>query len=130
LPAKIKAKIKLLCLTWEIETWLIADPRAIITYLSTNERRARFKCSKPLSKNDAKAFLDREFKKNGKSLGYMDFHEAIKIAQLFPDTHRIQRIPSFTRFANLICGNPNANFKLCGKVCNDLAHKARQLGHR
>ncbi len=124
-----KAKIRLLCLTWEIETWLIADARAVNAHLSTGAHRAKFRCSNPLSKNDAKAFLDREFKKHrGRTRRYVDVREAIRIAQLIPDTHRARGIPSFKRFVDLVCSNPLADFQRCGEVCNDLAHQAQQLG--
>jgi hypothetical protein len=122
-------KVKLLCLTWELETWLIADARAVSAHLSTPAHKAKFKCSSPLSKNDAWAFLDREFRKlRGHSRGYVDYREAIQIAQLIPDTHRTRSIPSFKRFVRLVCGNPLADFRQCGDACNDLAHQAQQLG--
>ena len=129
LRAATAAKIRLLCLTWEIETWLIADVRAVQAHLSRPAHQAQFKCKDPLGKDDAWAFLDREIRKDrGRSRGYEDFREAIRIARLIPDTHRIQRIPSFKRFAKLVCKNPDAEFQRCGDVCNDLAHQAQQLG--
>jgi len=122
-------KIKLLCLTWELETWLIADARAVNAHLSTPAHKAKFKCSSPLSKNDAKAFLDRECKKHrGKTRRYVDVREAIQIAQLISDTHRVRSIPSFRRFVRLICGEPLADFQQCGDACNDLSFRSRQLG--
>ncbi|MBI4024627.1 MAG: hypothetical protein HY360_06570 [Verrucomicrobia bacterium] len=129
LPNATSAKIRLLCLTWEIETWLIADARAVNAHLSTSAHKAKFKCASPLSMNDAKAFLDRECKKQrGPARRYVDVREAIQIAQLIPDTHKARRIPSFKRFANLACGNPLANFQQCGDVCNDLVYQAQRLG--
>lgn len=122
-------KVRLLCLTWELETWLIADARAVRALLSTPSHKSKFKCSSPLSKNDAWAFLDREFRKlRGSSRGYMDFREAIQIARLIPDTHHVRTVPSFKRFAKLICNNPLADFRQCGEVCNDLAYQAQRLG--
>jgi hypothetical protein len=122
-------KIRLLCLTWEIETWLIADDRAVRAHLSTAAHKSKFKCKSPLDKHDAKAFLDGECKKQrGRSGCYVDVREAIQIAQRIPDSRKVRSIPSFSRFANLVCGNPQADFQRCGDVCNDLAHKAWQLG--
>jgi len=122
-------KVKLLCLTWELETWLIADARAVNAHLSTPAHKAKFKCSSPLSKNDAKAFLDRECKKHrGKTRRYVDVREAIQIAQLISDTHRVRSIPSFRRFVRLICGEPLADFQQGGDACNDLSFRSRQLG--
>ena len=129
LSADTKRKVRLLCLTWEIETWLIADARAVNAHLSTDAHKSRFRCSNPLGKNDAKAFLIREFKKvRGRSERYLDYREAIQIVQLMPDTQRLRSIPSFTRFARLVSGNANADFQQCGDVCNDLAYQAQQLG--
>lgn len=131
LPGKTKAKIKLLCLTWELETWLIADDRAIKKHLSTDAHKLKYKCRSPLDKHDAKAFLDGVCKtQRGPSRRYVDVREAIRIAQLIPDTTKIQGIPSYGRFAGLVCGNSNAAFQQCGDVCNDLAYQAQQLGRR
>lgn len=130
LPAATRRKVRLLCLTWEIETWLIADHRAVREHLSTDAHKERkFRCSNPLGKADAKAFLISEFKRvRGKSGRYVDYWEAIQIAQLMPDTRQLQSIPSFTRFARLVSGKMNADFQRCGDVCNDLSYQAQQLG--
>ena len=129
LPAATRRKIRLLCLTWEIETWLIADERAVSEHLSTRAHKVRFRCKNPLSKTDPKAVLDRECKRyRGNTQRYLAVREAIQIAQCMHDTHRVRRIPSFTRFADLVCTNPRADFQLCGDVCNDLAYRAQQVG--
>ena len=129
LPAATRRRIRLLCLTWEIETWLIADERAISEHLSTKAHKVRFRCKNPLSKTDPKAVLDRECKRyRGKSQRYLAVREAIQIAQCIHDTHRVRQIPSFTRFASIVCGNPRADFQLCGDACNDLAYRAQQIG--
>lgn len=122
-------KVRLLCLTWELETWLIADARAVRAFLSTPERKSKFKCSSPLSKDDSWAFLDKECRKHrGKSRPYEDFREAIRIARLIPDTHKTRSIPSFKRFAECVSGNPLADFQQCGDACNDLVYQAQRLG--
>lgn len=123
------AKIKLLCLTWELETWLIADDRAVKEYLSTKAHKSKFKCRSPMDKHDAKAFLDGVCKQHrGPSRRYVDVREAIQIAQLIPDTKKTRGVPSFCRFADLVCDNPQADFQQCGDVCNDLAYQAHRLG--
>ena len=124
-------KINLLCLTWELETWLIADARAVNAHLSTPAHKSKFKCSSPLSKNDAWAFLDRECKKHrGKTRRYVDVREAIQIVRLIPDTHRARGVPSFKRFVKLVCNNPLADFQQCGDACKDLVYQAQRLGRR
>jgi len=123
------SKIKLLCLTWELETWLIADARAINAHLSTPEHKSKFKCTSPLTKTDAKAFLDGECRKHrGKTRRYVDFREAIQIAREIPDTSKVGRIPSFDRFSTLISGNAGANFQRPATTCDDLVYQAFQLG--
>jgi hypothetical protein len=87
LPKRTAAKIKLLCLTWELETWLIADARAVNAHLSTDAHRSKFRCKTPLSRIDPKAFLDGECRKHrGRSRRYEDFREAIQIVRLIPDS--------------------------------------------
>jgi hypothetical protein len=131
LPRATAAKIRLLCLTWELETWLIADDRAVRAHLSTDAHKLKYKCRSPMDKHDAKAFLDGVCKtQRGRSRRYVDVREAIQIAQQIPDTTKIQGIPSYGRFAGLVCGNSNAAFQQCGDVCNDLAYQAQQLGRR
>jgi len=122
------ARIKLLCLTWELETWLIADPRAVNAHLSTPAHRSNFRCNSPLTKDDAKAFLDGECRKHrGRSRRYVDFREAIQIAQLIPDTSKIKDVPSFQRFSKLVSGATD-KFKQAGNACDDLAHQAFRMG--
>lgn len=129
LRAATRRRVRLLCLTWEIETWLITDTRAVSAHLSTDAHRVKFRCSSPLGKSDAKAFLISEFRKvRGKSGRYVDYREAIQIARLMPDTRQLQSIPSFTRFARLVSGRANAAFQRCGDVCKDLTYRAQQLG--
>lgn len=129
LPVATGAKIKSLCLTWELETWLIADPRAVNAHLSTAAHKSKFKCANPASKNDAKAFLDGVCKSHrGKSRRYEGVREAIKIARLIPDTSKVQAIPSFCRFSRFVAGVGDAPFKQSGDACNDLAHQALILG--
>jgi hypothetical protein len=128
-PKKISGKIKLLCLTWELETWLIADPRAVNAHLSTDARKSKFKCPSPLSKDDAKAYLNSECKKHrGRTRRYVDVREAIQIARLIPDTSKIRKIPSFKRFGHLVSGNVTVRFQQSRESCDDLVHQAHQLG--
>lgn len=129
LDPKIRAKIRLLCITWELETWLIANPTAIQEHLSTKIRKAKFTCSKPLSKNDPKAFLKKEFKKTrGANRIYEDFYEAIQIARLIRSTSKLRKIESFARFSGLITGDPKAEFVSTGDVCGSLAQVTFQHG--
>lgn len=121
-------KIKLLCITWELETWLIADERAINGYLVPKSHKDKFSCNKPKQKDDPKAFLNQYFKKRRGKPGYEDYREAIKIAQYIPDTNRLNRIDSFRRFNKLLTGDPKGQFSSCTDVCKDLVHKTNKFG--
>jgi len=122
-------KIRLLCLTWELETWFIADEKAVSAHLSTDAHKTKFKCSKPGDKTDPKAILDKACKDaRGNSRGYEDFKEAIRIACEIENTNKLQAIPSFGRFAELLTGNSAAPFQQSGDVCKDLRYGAAMMG--
>jgi Domain of unknown function (DUF4276) len=124
-----RAKIRLLCLTWELETWFIADEKAVSAHLSTEAHKTKFKCSKPGQKTAPKAVLDKACKDaRGRSHGYEDFKEAIRIACEVEQTNKLQAIPSFERFAELLTGNSAAPFLQTGEVCKDLRHGATMMG--
>jgi hypothetical protein len=125
----IRSKIRLLCITWELETWLLANPVVIQGHLSTKTRKAKFKCSSPLSKTDPKAFLIKEFKKvRGPTGHYEDLREAIQIARLIENTSKLRKIDSFARFSALITGDREADFAATGDVCKNLVYQAAMKG--
>lgn len=125
----VRSKIRLLCITWELETWLIAEPAAVVDYLSTTTRKAVFSCKKPLAKNDAKATLDKACKAaRGNSRRYEDYREAIRIARHITSTSKLRGVPSFARFSALITGNSQADFQDSGDACADLSYIATQRG--
>ncbi len=126
----MRKRIRLLCLTYELETWIIAEDRAVRSYLSKPEHKSKFKAPKrPQSKTDAKAYLNSVFKQaRGKRLGYEDYREAIRLVQRWPDTSRVGAVDSFTRFSKLLTGNAKAAFQQCGDACADLVHQAAQMG--
>jgi len=129
LDSDIRSKIKLLCITWELESWFLANPGAIQEHLSTKARRASFKCSKPLSKTDPKAVLIREFRKfRGATRHYGDLREAIQIARRIQNTKKLNKIDSFARFSSLITGNREADFLSTGDACKDLTYQAATMG--
>lgn len=124
-----REKIRLLCLTWELESWFIADGKAVSAYLSTDAHKQKFKWSRPADKTDPKAVLDKACKEaRGKSRGYEDFKEAIRIACEIENTKKLQAIDSFTRFAKLLTGDPVAPFLKSGDSCKDLRYAAAMMG--
>ncbi len=131
LPPATQQKIRLLCITYELETWFLADERVIRGFLSTAERAFKYKVPNKLETKgkDPKAILNGCVKAApGKQQRYTDYCEAIQLAQLIPDTSRVRAIKSFKRFATLLTGKGDADFQHCGKVCDDLAYQAFKMG--
>ena len=133
LPAKTRSRIRLLCLTWELETWLLAEDRAVRDYLSTAAHPCNFKAPGKLDKvTDPKAELNKAFVAHrGKSRRYVDWQEAIQLVSRWPDAGKVGKVESFHRFSRMLTGAAKAAapaFHQCGDVCNDLAHQAAQMG--
>lgn len=127
LPNALKPKVRLLCLVHELETWLIAEDRAVRDYLSTSAHKCKFKAPKPHSKVDPKAFLSSEFRAF-RGTRYEDFKEAVRLVALWQDTRKVGKLDSFQRFADLVTGDANAEFQVCGDACKDLAFQASRMG--
>lgn len=125
-----RKKIRLLCLSYELETWLIAEDRAVSAFLSTPAHKVKFKAPKnPTSKTDAKAFLNTTITKvRGPRNRYVDYKEAIRIVKLWPDTSRVGAVDSFQRFSKLVTGQDKAAFQQTGDACADLVHQAARMG--
>jgi hypothetical protein len=51
-PRTKRGRIRLLCLTWELETWLIAEDRAVREYLKKPEHPCDFTAPKKLEQVD------------------------------------------------------------------------------
>lgn len=130
LPQPVGSRIRLLCLTWELETWLLAEDRAVRAFLSTAAHACEFTTPRHLDKvDDPKSVLNKACTNfRGKSRRYVDRQEAIRLVRLWPDTSRVRKVRSFARFASLLTGNAKAEFQQCGQACADLAHQAAQMG--
>lgn len=80
-PEAMRGKIRLLCLTYELETWLMTEDRAVREYLSTPSHPFKFKApGNPLSKSDPKQILNAA-SKEAKGQKYVDYLEAIRLVQ-------------------------------------------------
>jgi hypothetical protein len=125
-------RIRLLCLTYELETWLLADPAALKAHLSTAAHPARLRrINDPSSHADAKAVIDGEcIRHRGRGRRYTDYREAILIARRWDSTARLRAVSSFSRFLDLVTGNPAAEFVLGGDACNDLCHAGAMMGRQ
>lgn len=126
----VRKRVRLLCLTWELEPWLVAEDRAVREYLSTPAHACGFKAPKKMEQvDDPKSHLNKAFTSfRGKSRRYEDRIEAIQLVQRWPDLTRVLKVPSFKRFAELLTGSDSAAFHQCGTVCSDLVHQASRMG--
>ena len=96
--------IHLICITEELEAWLIADGRAVSEILSTPQHRVKIKDTKNSErKTNPKKYLNQLFKQH-KGQPYSDLQHAEKIVQKMPDLNKINRCPSFIRFARKVRG--------------------------
>lgn len=98
------ANTHLICITEELEAWLIADGRAISAVLSTPAHPVSIPDKKKTETlKNPKGYLMKLFKeKAGKP--YSDLQHAEKIARQMPDLNKIKRCSSFVRFAAKVMG--------------------------
>lgn len=98
--------VHLICIMAELETWLLADGRALSTVLSTDTRRVRVGDKKnPDRITNPKQHLMRLFKQHT-GANYLDHYHAAKIANALPDLSRLIKICSFVRFRERLLGLP------------------------
>ncbi len=93
-------KIKLVGIRKELESWLIADGRALEGCLTQLTRRpvGRIRAaSRPEQEYDPKSWLSRVFRENG-AREYKDFLHARKIVEQLPDFRDIKTCETFVRF--------------------------------
>jgi len=98
------ANVHLVCIEQELETWLIADGRAISSMLSSpNRPLVRINGARnPQREYDPKGWLSRNFRENGRGVGYRAFQDAEKIAHALPDLNKIKKCDSFKRLAKKV----------------------------
>ena len=94
-------RIHLVCIHKMLEAWLIADERAISSFLSTGAHPVSVSRKKKTeSIRDPKSALMTVFKTSASRISrYEDTIHAIRIAEAMPDLSRLHRLPSFKRFA-------------------------------
>ncbi len=98
--AGMEAKpVCLVCITEELEAWLLADGRALTACLSrTSHPVKRIRSSKkPDQIISPKKRLIKLFKENGRGK-YNSLVDAMRIIKELPDMTHIRRSPSFKRF--------------------------------
>jgi uncharacterized protein DUF4276 len=100
------AKVRTICVEEELESWLLADGRALSKFLSSDTHLVTIKDEKrPDRINNPKKQMIRVFDQNGGRV-YTDTVHAIKIAEALSDLKRIRRSKTFMYFAQKLTGNP------------------------
>lgn len=96
----VMAKVGLVCVEEELESWLIADGRALQAMFSSAQHPARRipDQKRPDKVQKPKTRLTKLFQQHGKGY-YNDLIHAAQIAERLPDLKRVRRSPSFARFA-------------------------------
>lgn len=116
----IRAHVDLFCIVQMLETWIIADDRAVSAHLSRPARAFDFRrVRNPEAHPDPKALLISSFSQSRRGI-YRDHTDAIRIIQQSPDTTRLRRTSTFSSLLEKLTGNATTDFQQCGDVCNDL----------
>lgn len=90
--------VELICIEAELETWLVADYKAVrdvIRQFNPNANIGRLK--RALQSNDPKEILDRLFREHAKR-PYQPHVHAEKIIKAMPNLRLLNRVESFRRF--------------------------------
>lgn len=94
-------RVRLLCITAELEALLVADERALKKLLDRDAHKADCPYRKnPHRLPDPKGDLEGLYKAHGRV--YSPLSDALKIVQAMPDLNRLTPIPSFKRLAKLL----------------------------
>lgn len=101
------SNVSLICVEEELESWLIADGRAISSYLSTTTRSVKIGHTKNSDRyRNPKKRLNQYFTQNrGSGFNYIDYLHAEKLIELIPDFQKIKYSNTFSRFYFKLTGN-------------------------
>lgn len=97
-----KTKVFLVGIIRELESWLIADGRALEAFLQLVTKRNPGRIASPRNTEhqaDPKAWLNRLFREHwGQRRKYIDREHAEMIVKKLPDFREIKKCPTFKRF--------------------------------
>jgi hypothetical protein len=95
--------VHLVCITEELEAWLLADGRALSAVFSRGGRNIQVPHNKKSDRvQNPKQKLDKMFRENI-GIRYSDIKHAAWIVKALPDLERLQRICSFERYSTKLC---------------------------
>lgn len=98
------ANIFLVCIEAELETWLLADNRAISTVLSKPHRLVRINRIRRTEQiENPKERMTQIFRQEG-GKPYNDLLHAVQIVKAMPDLKRLRKVDTFLRFERLLIG--------------------------
>ena len=90
--------VKLVCIEAELETWLVADYRAVRDVIRKWTPKANIgRLKRALESKDPKDILDRLYREYAKR-PYQPYLHAEEIAKAIPDLRRLNQVESFQRF--------------------------------
>lgn len=108
--AGVENDIYLVCITEELEAWLLADERALKSFLSRPTRRVRInRIKNPEQVSNPKTRLNKIMKEHTGRI-YNDLLHAKQIVAHVQDFNRLQGCDSFKRFA-LMTANRDFNLR-------------------
>jgi hypothetical protein len=96
------SKVDLICVHEELESWLIADDRALKAFIARKKHphpiRRVAKYRNPDSVRNPKSVISKIFNQElGSSRKYVDYQDAVKIAEEIVDLKRLMNSESFKR---------------------------------
>jgi hypothetical protein len=101
------SKVALVCIEEELEAWLLADTRALRSFIATHKHPHPVGNLKNFKKPEGvKAPKTRLTKIFNQEVGrrYIDYQDAITIAKAVPDFNHLKRSSTFRRFAEKAAG--------------------------
>ena len=98
------SRVELVCVEAELESWLVADFRAVRDVLRRRNPKAKIgKLKRALQSKDPKKVLDAQFRKWAKA-PYEPHNHAEEIVKAMPNLRRLNHVESFRRFKTKLMG--------------------------